>query len=453
MNGLCFSFQDGKIDSSGRTFSLPYSYSMLMTEIPVSQPYEWTFRRVVWATLVFAFVAFCFWLVFRFYEVAFTLFIAIVLGTVLRPIADWLAQRGLSRMMSVILIYVVLLILFVGFLWLLFPLLFEQTTAIAASVPEYYLNLRSWLVDSSSVWIARVGRSLPVGLPGLTPTPPTGDEVVASAGQVWQYITVIAQILFAIIVIPVLTLYWTLDGPRLIKSLLLLVPQDQREGLSELIATMESRMGFYLVGQALLCVVIGLLALVAYSLIGLPNALALALVAGVMEAVPMIGPFLGAVPAALVGFSISLDRLIWVVVATTVIQQLEGAYLVPWVMRKTVGVNPFVTLLALFAFGTLFGVPGALMAIPLAAIIQLVLNHFIFKQTTVKLDASEGRDYVSRLRYEAQDLIQDLRKQARNRQQGSEQKVTHIEQVMDEIETITSDLDELLAQSSNAEEE
>lgn len=424
-----------------------------MTEIPASQPYEWTFRRVVWATLVFAFVAFCFWLVYRFYEVAFTLFIAIVLGTVLRPLADWLSMRGVSRMMAVILIYVFLLILFLGFLWLLFPLLFEQLTAIASSIPDYYLNLRSWLVDSSYVWIARIGRSLPVALPALVRAQPTDEDVVASAAQVWQYIPLIARILFAIVVIPVLTLYWTLEGPRLIKSLLLLVPQDQREGLSELIASMEARMGLYLGGQALLCLVIGVLALIAYSLIGLPNALALALVAGVMEAVPMIGPFLGAVPAALVGFSISTQHLIWVAVATTIIQQLEGAYLVPWVMRKTVGVNPFVTLLSLFAFGTLFGVAGALMAIPLAAIIQLVLDHFVFKQTTVKLDASEGRDYVSRLRYEAQDLIQDLRKQARSRKPGSEQKVTQIEQVMDEIETVTSNLDELLAQSNSAEDE
>src|SRR5512134_3758309 len=77
-----------------RTIFLSYSYSMVMTEISASQPYEWTFRRVVWATLVFALVVFCFWLVYRFYEVAFTLFIAIVLGTVIRPVADWLAQRG-----------------------------------------------------------------------------------------------------------------------------------------------------------------------------------------------------------------------------------------------------------------------------------------------------------------------------------------------------------------------
>ena len=195
------------------------------------------------------------------------------------------------------------------------------------------------------------------------------------------------------------------------------------------------------------------MALVAYLLIGLPNALVLALVAGVMEAVPMIGPLLGAVPAALVALSIAPDKLIWVIVATIIIQQLENSLLVPRIMKKAVGVNPFVTLLALFAFSSFFGIAGALMAIPMAAIIQLALNHFVFQSATVELEVSEGRDYASRLRYEAQDLIQDLRKQSRLKKRGSDQTIKQIEQVMDEIETITTDLDALLARANNSDAE
>ena len=141
------------------------------------------------------------------------------------------------------------------------------------------------------------------------------------------------------------------------------------------------------------------------------------------------------------------DWLIWVIIATVVIQQLENSLLVPRIMKKAVGVNPFVTLLALFAFSTLFGLAGALMAIPIAAMIQLVLNHFVFQQATVEMEVSEGRDYASRLRYEAQDLIQDLRKQARHKKRGTDLKINQIEQVMDEIESITTNLDTLLAQA------
>jgi predicted PurR-regulated permease PerM len=422
---------------------------------PASQPYDWSFRRVVWATLVLVSVIFCFWLFYRFYQVVFILFIAIVIGTVIRPIVNWLYQRGLPRIAGVILVYLLLLILLTGFLWLLFPVIFEQSSTLAREVPGYYQNLREWVVHNPSQLFMPLGQLLPVTLPSLNlnPVQLTGEELVASAGQVLGYIILTAQVIFIAILILVLTLYWTLDGPRIIKSFLLLIPQDQRESIGELISAMESRVGFYIAGQGILCLVIGLMALVAYTLIGLPNALVLALAAGVMEAVPMIGPLLGAVPAALVALSIGPEKLIWVIIATVVIQQLENSLLVPRVMSKAVGVNPFVTLLALFAFSSLFGLAGALMAIPIAAMIQLALNHFVFQQATVEMEVSEGRDYASRLRYEAQDLIQDLRKQARGKKRGSDQTIKQVEQVMDEIETITTNLDTLLAQANNSDME
>jgi hypothetical protein len=160
----------------------------------------------------------------------------------------------------------------------------------------------------------------------------------------------------------------------------------------------------------------------------------------------MVGPLLGAIPAAVIALSIAPSKLVWVIVATIVIQQLENIVLVPRVMRKAVGVNPFVSLLSLFAFSSLFGIAGALMAIPIAAMIQIVLDHFVFQTGTMESEVSPGRDMASRLRYEAQDLAQDLRKQARLKKGGSDARVKQIDQVMDEIEAITTDLDSLLAQ-------
>lgn len=422
-----------------------------MTIESPSQPYNWTFQRVVWATLVLVSVILGFWLLYRFYQVIFILFIAIVIGTVIRPGVNWLYQRGFSKIAGAILIYIVLFILLIGFLWLLFPLIFEQSSTLTREIPNYYQNLRTWIVNSSNQLFMRLGQLLPPALPKLNPVQQTGEAAVASAGQVLGYIMMTARAIFVIIVVMVLTLYWTLDGPRIIQASLLLIPQDQRESIGELILAMESKVGLYIAGQGVLCLVISIMALIAYMLIGLPNALVLALAAGVMEAVPMIGPLLGAIPAGLVALSIAPDKLVWVIVATIVIQQLENSLLVPRIMRKAVGVNPFVTLLALFAFSSLFGLAGALMAIPIAAIIQLVLNHFVFQQTTVEMEVSDGRDHASRLRYEAQDLAQDLRKQARLKKIGSDLTVKQIEQVMDEIETITTSLDALLARANNSD--
>jgi predicted PurR-regulated permease PerM len=388
----------------------------------------------------------------RFYEVFFAMFIAIVIGTVIRPAGNWLSRHGIPKVTGVLLVYLLGLVLFGGFLWLLFPVIFEQTAMLAQHVPDYYHEVRFWLLESENPVFVRLGELLPnlLSIPGANLAPQPEQSLVASAAQVLVYLLWAAKILFMVIVILILTLYWALDGPRLIRSALRLVPQDRRSSMSELIAAMEARLGYYLAGQGILALVIGLLSLVAYLSIGLPNALVLAIAAGVMEVVPLVGPFLGAIPAALVALSISPEKLIWVIVATTIIQQLENNLLVPRIMNRTVGVNPFVTLLSLFAFSLLFGVAGALMAIPVAAIIQLVLNQFVFGPAQVEMEISQGRDLVSRLRYEAQDLIFDLRKQTRNKQGASEEDSGEVEHLMDEIETITASLDGLLSSTPQA---
>ena len=413
---------------------------------PSTQPNNWPFRRVVWTTLVLVFVVLGFWLIYRFYQVVFSFFIAIILGMVLRPVVTWLHKRGLPRLAGVILIYILLLALVIGFLLLLFPLIFEQGATIAAAIPGYYQSLREWMFSFSNQMMVTLGEYLPTTLQVLSPIQQTGEQVLTSAGQAMGYISSAARFIFMAIAILLLALHWTLEGPRNVQSLLQLVPKGHRESIGELVSAIETKVGYFIAGQAVLCLIIGVMALIAYLIIGLPNALVLALVAGLMEAVPMVGPLLGAIPAGVIALSIAPTKLIWVVVASIVIQQTENILLVPRVMRRAVGVNPFVSLLSIFAFSSLFGITGALMAIPIAAIIQLLLNRYVFHPTTGEAEVSTGRGLVSRLRYEVKDLTQDLRKQARLKKEGSVLRVKQIDQVMDEIETITTDLDALLAQ-------
>src|SRR5512145_2125240 len=132
-----------------------------MTDHPLSQLYHWTFQRVVWATLIFVFVIFGFWLLYRFYQVVFILFITIVMGTVIRPVVSWLHRRGLPRIAGVMLIYLLLLALFIGFVLLLFPLLVEQGTTITAAMPGYYQSLREWMVNYPNQLIVRLSAFLP----------------------------------------------------------------------------------------------------------------------------------------------------------------------------------------------------------------------------------------------------------------------------------------------------
>jgi len=158
---------------------------------------------------------------------------------------------------------------------------------------------------------------------------------------------------------------------------------------------------------------------------------------------------LGAVPAVLIALSVSPAKAIYVVAASLVIQELENHLLVPRVMKRSVGVNSMVTLLALLAFTPLLGLMGAILAIPMAAIVQLFINRFVLTPLQTEIQPTNGRDQLSRLRYEAQELTLDVRKQMRENDHidGSEQ------EVVDSLESIALELDQLLSQSEQIQEQ
>ena len=219
------------------------------------------------------------------------------------------------------LVFLLLLVLLIGFVLLAFPLIIAQATTIAAAMPGYYHGLRGGMAAYPNQWIVRLGAFLPVELPGLGSIQSygAGKHGFGRAGlgihdigrqyHLWRYGS------FAIGVL--------LDAGRAAHHPVIITvrPNGQRESIGELISAMETKVGSYIAGQAVLCLIIGIMALVAYLLIGLPNVLVLALLAGVMEAIPLVGPLLGIIPAGLVALSIGPDKLVWVIVATLVIHQ------------------------------------------------------------------------------------------------------------------------------------
>jgi predicted PurR-regulated permease PerM len=212
---------------------------------------------------------------------------------------------------------------------------------------------------------------------------------------------------------------------------------------------METKIGAYIRGLSILSLAVGVMATIAYVAIGLPSALVLGLLAGVFEAVPVVGPVLGAVLPVLLALAVAPDKVIWVIVATIVIQQAENNLLVPRVMDKAVGVSPIVSILALLAFSTLFGLAGAVLAIPLAALIQILLNYAVFQRESARLAQPAGRGQVSALRYRAQELLHDVRNQMRYKQEAED---TAGDQIEDLVEVATLGVEGMLAQALEAGE-
>ncbi len=419
-----------------------------MEKTITSRPTEWTSRRLILATLVVVGVVAAFALLVVFRLVVFSLFAAIVIGTAVRPAVDWLGKRGVPRSLSAGLALITAVLLLAGLIYLFVPLFQGQSAAINNTLSGYYDNLRNQMATSPSLFIRRFGRQIPPYFPPRLPAPPPDATLQEEFQPVIDVMAVVLRGLFVVATTLLLTFYWVLESDLVIRSLLMFVPSDKRPGVRDFAERALVRLGAYTRGLLLLSAAVGGASLVAYTIIGLPYSLLLGFFAGVMEAVPMVGPILGALPAVLIALALEPSKILWVALAAFLIQQLENAFLVPRIMGRAAGVNPFLTLLALTAFGSLFGILGALLAIPLTMILQMVFDDLVFKTEQPVPPEGDERNRFSLLRYEAQELIQDIRKQVRNKEEVSEAVTDHIE---DAIEAVTDDLVDILRDTEAGE--
>lgn len=408
-----------------------------------------TNRQIITATLVVVGVSLGFWLLYYF-RLAFTLlFIAVFLGTAIRPLVDWFFSKGIPRAWGVVLVYTLLVFLVIALGFLLIPLIIEQSAELSVRLPANYQNLRAQLMISPSRLVRLIASQLPqihnIG------APPINVDEVNPLEQVTNLMAIIGQIskgLLSVLAVFLLAFYWALDGERTIRGFLLWLPSNSRLGIRQLIEEIEEKVGGFLRGQALLCLAIGVAALAAYSIIGLPYALVLGVMAGIFEAIPVLGPVLGAIPALLIALTVSNEAVVAVLVATLAIQGLENYILVPRIMSKAVGANAIVTLLSLITLSSLLGLAGALLAIPVAAIAQLLLDRFLLNRSQDVSAVITGRDFASKLRYDYLELIQDIRKVLRSKEQDTDDINDEIE---DELEKVALRLETLVGQTNQSD--
>jgi predicted PurR-regulated permease PerM len=366
----------------------------------------WTTSQVVLATVFVVCVFLTFWLLYSLRIVLFLFFVAIVIGTAIRPAVDWLHRRGIPRAVGIIIIYILIAALLSGFLAMILPLLADQATEISRSLPQYYSQFRESLITSGNRLLQNIGWRFPSQLSLLGNRDPGTEKVIDQVTQTIFYTNLVVRGLLSTLAVFLLAYYWTQEGNLVLRAILRVFPTQRRKKVREFLQLAEDKIGGYVRGQGLLCVAIGVAAFVAYLLIGLPYTLVLAIFAGVMEMVPIFGPALGAIPAFLVALSVDPGKAVWVVIATVIIQMLENAVLVPRIMRSSMGVNPIIVLLSLIAFSSVFGFAGALLALPLAAIIQLLMSRVVLTAAESARQAQEREVRIQSLIDESQELMQ-----------------------------------------------
>jgi predicted PurR-regulated permease PerM len=307
-------------------------------------------------TIVFAvFFLISLWFLYFIRDLILQLFVALLLMVILNPMVTKLSQKRVPRILSVAITYILVLVVFGLAIGGLIPPLVEQTTNFANNLPNYLSNLGISTLVSEQIATQLI------------------NQLGSLPGQVVKVGTLVFSNILSVVAVLIFTFYLLLIREKLDDFLAFFFGEGKVKEITRLFDKLELRLGGWARGEIILMLLVGLLNFIGLTLLGIPFALPLAILAGLLEIIPMLGPFFAAVPAVLIALSISPIMAVAVAALAFLVQQLENYVFVPKVMEKSVGVNPLVTLIALSIGFKLLGVVGAIISVPLVITLHVFL--------------------------------------------------------------------------------
>jgi predicted PurR-regulated permease PerM len=317
-----------------------------------------------------------FWCAYLVRSVLLLLYCSILLAIGFSPIVRLIERQTLlpigsarfPRWLAILLLYVAILgtLTLIGFL--VIPPLVHQAQSLWVALPGMFERAQQFLISKGIIAEHLTFREAVAKTPGSG-----GDAAGAIAGAV---INVVGGI-FGVITILILTFYLLVESAGLRDTFLRLFPKGQRLRVHQAGHEVTLKVSAWLGGQLLLGTIIGGSSAIGLWALGIPFFYVLALLSGIGELIPVIGPVLSAIPALAVASTVSLNKVLFVAIFFAVQQQLENHVLVPRIMSKQVGVSAVTVIASLLIGGSLLGIVGALLAVPTAAILQVVATEVL----------------------------------------------------------------------------
>ena len=318
-------------------------------------------RSIAWILATIAGV----WLFLQLRAIVLLLVVALVLAGTFNPLVGWMERRGIKRLYALTLLFFALLLATSLLIFLTVPPFLEQLTQIVRDAPHHRDQLIALLQQRDftaplaralqNVGLEQTFTRIENSLVGYTP------EILTALG--WAVTTLF------------LAFYLLADGKRMQGTVYALVPRDYHMRLARILQNLEAIVGGYMRGQLITSVAVGVFTYLLLVICGVPNALSLALFAAVVDVIPLIGALLATAPAVLVALSQGLPTGLVVLVALFIYQEFENRILIPKVYGRSLRLAPVAVVLALLAGGLLLGVMGALLALPIAAGLQMMLSE------------------------------------------------------------------------------
>ena len=316
-------------------------------------------------------------LVWMLYLVRGTLLLIYVAGLIavgISPLVDRIEQQRLVRRVrvprwaAILSVYTALVTVVILFVMLMAPPLASQARELVTAAPDLLSRAQQWLIAQGilnrEITIGEAVRQAPVG---------GTDAVTTVVSAIWGFVGGI----FGIVTILIVAFYLLIESDNIVRAVVRLFPRPERGRVRDAFRRAGEKVSAWMAGQLLLAAIIGTTAAVGLWIMGVPYFYVLALIAGIGELIPIVGPLLAAIPAIAVAFSVSPALALGVALFFFLQQQVENHVLVPKIMSRQVGISPVLVILALLIGGSLLGLVGAILAVPTVAILQVLLQELL----------------------------------------------------------------------------
>ncbi len=333
------------------------------------------------------FLAVIVYLLFVLREIVLVVLVAVVIASAIEPVAKWLIHRKIPRLFSVLVIYLALAGILVGAFYTVVPTLLRDTSAFLSSVPKY--------IDTATLWnplgdtAAQTPKVAVLSAPVQVEEGPSIQGVVAdidgalqnvSAGFIKSASSVFGGAVSFILIV-VLSFYLAVQDDGVGKFLRLVTPRRHEPYISGLWKRTQNKIALWMQGQIMLALLVGILVYIGLSALGIPNALFLAAIAALFEAIPLFGPIIAAIPAIAAAYADGgASTGIIVAILYLVVHQLENHVIYPLVVKKLVGVPPILVILSLLAGFKLAGFLGIILSVPIASMLTEFLDDLYKKR-------------------------------------------------------------------------
>ncbi|HMF68200.1 MAG TPA: AI-2E family transporter [Phyllobacterium sp.] len=320
----------------------------------------------------------------------------LVLAYFLDPVADHLQRLGLSRLLATIVILVLFVVTFALLLIILVPVLASQMSDFIVRLPSYVSRLQELVANRDSQWLKDfIGVDASVIRNSLDSLLQQGAGFLTTLLQsIWSSGKTLIDVVALFVVTPVVAFYMLLDWDRMVTEIDKLVPREHVHTVRAIARDMNKAIAGFVRGQGTVCLLLGIIYAVGLTVTGLNFGLLIGLFAGLISFIPYVGSLVGllvALGVALVQFWPDYINVLYVAIAFGIGQFIEGNILQPKLVGSSVGLHPVWLMFALFAFGSLLGFTGMLIAVPTAAAVGVLVRFVIHRYQQSPLYTGEYR--------------------------------------------------------------